>query len=105
MNWVQADAKHRIVRVPIDPDNLRNFGPLPVSTRKWDKHYRRRNAAERFNARIERYFRMAHRYIREKFSMQLHITLQMTVTLVVANHTIDRGKPHQIRSLLHSLAA
>lgn len=98
-------AKRRIVRVPIDPDNLRTFGSLPVSTRKWQKHYHRRNAIERVNARVGRDFKMEHHCIRGKASMQLHITLQMTVMPAIASHAIDRGKPHQIRSLLHSLAA
>lgn len=37
--------------------------------------------------------------------MQLHIALQMTVMLADANLATDQGKPHKIRSFLHSLAA
>ena len=47
--------------------------------------YHRRSALEHINARIERDFKMERHYVRAKSSMQLHITLHMTVKLAATN--------------------
>ena len=44
---VKAGAKTRTVRVKIDTEHLRNFGPLPPNTYKWRRHYNQRSAMER----------------------------------------------------------
>lgn len=64
------------------------------------KLYRRRRGFEFIHHNLG----IAHHYIRERLSMQWHITLQMTVMLTSARHAIDHGKPYRIHSLLHALA-
>ena len=105
LGQVRAGAKSRVVRTKVDAGNLRQHPALPPSTLKWKRLYRKRSAMERINSRVADGFMLHSHYLRGRQSMELKITISMTVMLAAANFAMQLNKPEQIRSLVLSLAA
>ena len=89
----------RVVRVPLERDR-RIFTPTPRSSVSWHRAYRRRNAIERINFRIDNSFGFERRFIRGKAKMTVRAGLALTVMMALAVGHIKAGRPECMRSLV-----
>ena len=105
LGGVRQDAKRRIVRIKINEDKLRTFAALPKHTYRWKRHYKRRSALERINARVGRDFQLERHYMRGLETMQMRVALSLSVMLAMACTSIREGQSQRIRSLILPLAA
>ena len=94
----------RIVRVPIDRDR-RLFVPLPRSSYKWERIYRKRTSSERLNSRLDVSFSFENHKIRGIKKMRTMVGLTMIVMLSMAIGSIKEGRGEHIRSLVCPLRA
>ena len=105
LGGVRQDAKRRIVRIKINENKLRTFAALPKHTYLWKRHYKRRSALERINARVGRDFQLECHYMRELETIQMRVALSLSVMLAMACTSIREGQPQRMRSLIVPLAA
>ena len=105
LGGVRQDAKRRIVRIKINEDKLRTFAALPRHTYRWKRHYKRRSALERINARVGRDFQLERHYMRGLETMQMRVALSLSVMLAMACTSIREGQSQRMRSLILPLAA
>ena len=105
LGGVRRDAKRRIVRIKINEEKLRTFAALPKHTYRWKRHYKRRSALERINARVGRDFQLERHYMQGLETMQMRVALSLSVMLAMACTSIREGQPQRIRSLILPLAA
>ena len=101
---VSPGARTRIVRIPIDADNLRNFPSVPKDSPKAKKAYAKRSAIERINARIGRDFCFDRHFIRGLDMMRMRVGLSMIVMLAVAVGCARQKHLEGMRSLVAPLA-
>jgi len=94
----------RVVRVSID-ENRRLFVPLPRSTYKWKRTYRKRSAIERVNSRLDVSFGFEHHSIRGLKKMRLFVGISLTVMLAMAVGVIRAGREDLMRSLVGTARA
>ena len=64
LGGVRQDAKRRIVRIKINENKLRTFAAFQSTPDLWKRHYKRRSALERINARVGRDFQLECHYMR-----------------------------------------
>ena len=89
----------RVVRVPLEKDR-RIFTPTPCGCASWKRAYRRRNAIERINSRIDNSFGFERHYIRGKARMTARAGLAVAVMMALAVGHIKAGRPEKMRSLV-----
>ena len=89
------------IRVPLSQDR-RRFGPLPRSSAKWQREYKKRNAAERVNSRLDVSFGFKRHFIRGKKKMKLRCSLALITMLAMALGRIRENQPENIRSLVRA---
>ncbi len=89
----------RVVRVPLERDR-RIFTPTPRSSVSWHRTYRRRNAIERINSRIDNSFGFERHFIRGKAKMTARAGLALAVMMALAVGHIKAGRPECMRSLV-----
>ena len=84
LGGVRRDAKRRIVRIKINEEKLRTFAALPKNTYRWKRLHKKRSALERINARVGRDFQLEHHYMRGLETMQMRVTLSLSLILPLA---------------------
>lgn len=89
----------RVVRVPLERDR-RIFTPTPRSSVTWRRAYKRRNAIERINSRIDNSFGFEKHFIRGKAKMTARVGLALAVMMALGVGHIKAGRPECMRSLV-----
>ncbi len=89
----------RVVRVPLERDR-RIFTPTPRSSVSWRRAYKRRNAIERINSRIDNSFGFERHFIRGRAKMTMRVGLAVAVMMALAVGHIKAGRPECMRSLV-----
>ncbi len=89
----------RVVRVPLDT-NRRLFVPVPRSSYKWLREYKKRTAVERVNSRLDVSFGFEKHTIRGMKKMRLRVGLALVVMLALAVGSIEAGRKEKMRSLV-----
>lgn len=91
------------VRVPLTVDR-RIFTPVARPSGTWKKHYRRRTAVERVNARIDQGYGFERHFIRGLQKMRVRMSLALIVMLAMANGRLKHQQGAAIRSLVRPAA-
>ncbi len=89
----------RVIRVPLAL-NRRRFLPLPRSSYKFKRLYKKRTAVERVNSRLDVSFGFERHFIRGQQKMQLQVGIALVVMLAMALGRIRQGQPERMRSLI-----
>ena len=89
----------RVVRVPLET-NRRLFVPVPRSSYKCRREYKKRTAIERVNSRLSEKFGFEKHTIRGMKKMRLRVGLALVVMLALAVGSIQAGRAEQMRSLV-----
>ena len=87
------------VRIPLAEDR-RVFTPVARSSYRWQDYYDQRSAVERVNSRLAGGFGFERPGIRGLATMQLRVTMALTIMLAMALGRIRPGQPENLRSLL-----
>ena len=66
----------------------------------WRRAYKRRNAIERINSRIDNSFGFEKHFIRGKAKMTARVGLALAVMMALAVGHIKAGRPEYMRSLV-----
>ena len=83
-------------------ENNRIFTPVPRSSYKWKRLYKKRTSVERVNSRIDISFGFEHHYIRGHKKMNLRVGLALCVMLALAVGRLRQNRPDLMRSLIRS---
>lgn len=94
----------RVVRVALERDR-RIFTPTPCDSPSWRRAYRKRNAVERINSRIDNSFGFERHFIRGKAKMGARVGLALAVMMALAVGHIRAGRPECMRSLVSGCCA
>lgn len=94
-----AGAYGRVIRVPLEL-NRRRFVPLPRSSYKFKRLYKKRTAVERVNSRLDVSFGFERHFIRGRKKMQVQVGLALIVMLAMALGRIRQGQAERMRSLI-----
>jgi hypothetical protein len=94
----------RIVRVSLEKDR-RIFIPVPRSSNKFKRLYKRRTSIERVNGRLDNSFGFEKHFIRGMNRMRLRMGMALLVMLAMAVGCVEAGKPENMRSLVWARAA
>lgn len=94
-----SSAYGRVVRIPLD-FNRRRFIPVPRSSYKFKRLYKKRTAVERVNSRLDVSFGFERHFIRGQLKMQVQVGLALVVMLAMALGRIRQGQAQQMRSLV-----
>ena len=89
----------RVIRVPLEFDR-RIFTPTPRCSVSWKRAYKRRNALERINSRIDNSFKFEKHFIRGKGKMTARVGIALAVMMALAVGHIKAGRPEKMRSLV-----
>ena len=92
----------RVVRVSLDT-NRRLFVPVPRSSYKWRREYKKRTAVERVNSRLDVSFGFEKHTIRGMKKMRLRVGLALVIMLALAVGAIQAGRAERMRSLVDCL--
>ena len=87
------------VRIPLAEDR-RVFTPVARSSYRWQDYYDQRSAVERVNSRLAGGFGFERPGIRGLATMQLRVTMALTIMLAMALGRIRPGQPENLRSLV-----
>ena len=90
----------RIVRVDLKTADRRIFTPTPWGSPSWHRGYKRRNALERINSRLDHSFGFERHYIRGLARMRMHVGLALAVMMALALGHARTGRMDRIRSLV-----
>lgn len=82
--------------------NPRLFTPLPRTSYKWERLYKKRTSVERVNSRLDVSFGFEHHTTRGKAKMKLRCALALTVMLGMALGRIQEKQERLMRSLVKS---
>ena len=85
--------------MPLERDR-RIFTPTPRSSVTWRRAYKRRNAIERINSRIDNSFGFERHFIRGKAKMTARVGLALAVMMALGVGHIKAGRPECMRSLV-----
>ena len=99
----QAGDYGRIVRVDLNTADPRIFTPTPHGSPTWKRGYKRRNALERINSRLDNRFGFELHYLRGQTRMQTRVGLALTIMMALAVGHIRAGRPEQMRSLVGAI--
>jgi len=91
------------IRVPLTVDR-RIFTPVARPSGAWKKHYRRRTAVERVNARIDQGYGFERHFIRGLQKMRVRMSLALIAMLAMANGRLKHQQGAAIRSLVRPAA-
>lgn len=94
-----SSAYGRVIRVPLDL-NRRRFIPVPRSSYKFKRLYKKRTAVERVNSRLDVSFGFERHFIRGQQKMRVQVGLALVVMLAMALGRIRQGQANQMRSLV-----
>mgnify|MGYP005619514037 CR=1 FL=1 len=94
-----AGTYGRVIRVPLSLDR-RRFIPVPRSSYKFKRLYKKRTAVERVNSRLDVSFGFERHFIRGQQKMKVRIGIALTVMLAMALGRIRQGHSKQMRSLI-----
>jgi len=89
------------VRIGLDEDR-RIFTPLARSTYQWERHYKKRSAAERVNSRLDVSFGFESHFIRGLAKMRMRVDLALIVMLTMALGRIKEKQKDKMRSLVQA---
>lgn len=92
----------RTLRVHLNKSDRRIMTPTPHGTTSWARAYKRRNAVERINARLDDGFRMENHTIRGKAKMTARVALALSVMMALALGSVKAGAPGRMRSLVRA---
>ena len=99
---VSPEGFGRTLRVHLDRSDRRIMTPTPYGTTSWTRGYKRRNALERINARIDDGFRMECHTIRGKAKMTVRVALILSVMMALALGSVKANAPGRMRSLVRA---
>lgn len=94
-----SGAYGRVIRVPLEL-NRRRFIPVPRSSYKFKRLYKKRTAVERVNSRLDVSFGFEHHFIRGQRKMQTQVGIALVVMLAMALGRIQQGQSKKLRSLI-----
>jgi hypothetical protein len=89
------------IRVPIAEDN-RTFSPLPRSSYRWEKLYKKRTSVERVNSRLDVSYGFERHFIRGQKKMEMQCSLALCVMLAMALGRVKENRPDLMRSIVKS---
>jgi len=95
-----ASKYGRVVRVPLSLDR-RLFVPVPRSSYKWRREYKKRTAIERVNSRLDVSFGFEKHTIRGIKKMRLKVSVALVIMLALAVGSIQAGREEKMRSLVN----
>lgn len=81
-------------------ENGRLFTPLPRSSYRWKKLYKKRTAVERVNSRLDVSFGFENHFIRGLRKMKFRCSLALCVMLAMAIGRVKEKRPDLMRSLV-----
>ena len=100
---MQAGEYGRIVRVDLNTADPGIFTPTPHGSPTWKRGYKRRNALERINSRLDNRFGFELHYLRGQTRMQTRVGLALNIMMALAVEHIRAGRPEQMRSLVGAI--
>ena len=96
----EAGDHGRIVRIDLKSHDRRIFTPTPHGGPSWRRGYKRRNALERINSRLDGSFGFERHYIRGLAAMRTRVGLALAIVMALALGHVLEGRPGQMRSLV-----
>ena len=95
----KAEKYGRVVRLALDTDR-RIFTPTPNGSPSWIRGYKRRNAVERINSRLDNDFNFERHYMRGKARITARVALSMAIMMGFAVGYVKNGEAEKMRSLV-----
>ncbi len=99
-----ASAYGTVVKISIHEDP-RRFPGLARESKKWERLYRKRTAAERVNARLKDYLLLDELTIRGMAKVRVHVGMGLLVLLAGAWAQVEVGRASAARQIVRLIAA